>query len=75
MTYRKIEVSKEAPQTPADQPAPMLEWVRIDRMVIDETYQRDLTPGEPFTSYHKKNKLKVGNNHLRGEVIRRTCLD
>lgn len=45
MTYRKIEVSKEAPQTPADQPAPMLEWVRIDRMVIDETYQRDLTPG------------------------------
>lgn len=44
MTYRKIEVSKEAPQTPADQPAPMLDWVRIDRMVIDETYQRDLTP-------------------------------
>jgi hypothetical protein len=43
MTYRKIEVSKETPQTPADQPAPMLDWVRIDRMVIDETYQRDLT--------------------------------
>ena len=44
MTYRKIEVSKETPQTPADQAFPQLDWVRIDRMVIDETYQRDLTP-------------------------------
>lgn len=42
MTYRAIEVSKEDRQIPADQPAPMLDWVRIDRMVIDETYQRDL---------------------------------
>ena len=30
---------------------------------------------EPFTSYHKKNELKVGNNHLRGEVIQRARLD
>lgn len=44
MSYRAIEVSKEERQTPVDQPAPMLDWVRIDRMVIDEAYQRDLTP-------------------------------
>lgn len=25
-----------------DQPSPMLDWVRIDRMVIDDTYQREL---------------------------------
>lgn len=42
MTYRAIEVSTEERKTPADQPAPMLDWIRIDRMVIDETYQRDL---------------------------------
>lgn len=44
MTYRKIEVTKETPQQLSDQPYPQLDWVRIDRMVIDETYQRDLTP-------------------------------
>ena len=30
---------------------------------------------ELFTSYHKKNEFKVGNNHLRGKVIQRACLD
>ena len=31
--------------------------------------------GEPFSSYHKKNEFKVGNNHLRCEVIQRARLD
>ena len=31
--------------------------------------------GEPFSSYHKKNEFKVGNNHLHCEVIQRARLD
>ena len=30
---------------------------------------------EPFISYHKKSELKVGNNHLRCEVVRRAQLE
>ena len=30
--------------TPFPGPAPMLEWVRIDKLVVDDTYQRPLTP-------------------------------
>ena len=30
---------------------------------------------EPFISYHKKNEFKVGNIHLRCEVVRRARLD
>ena len=30
---------------------------------------------EPFISYHKKNEFKVGNVHLRGEVVRRARLN
>lgn len=42
MTYRCIEISIEEKQTPPDQPVPMLDWVRIDRMIIDDSYQREL---------------------------------
>ena len=31
--------------------------------------------GELFTSYHRKNEFKVGNNHLLCEVFRRARLD
>ena len=30
---------------------------------------------EPFISYHKKSELKIGNNHLRCEVVRRARLN
>ena len=30
---------------------------------------------DPFISYHKKNEFKVGNIHLRCEVVRRERLD
>ena len=30
--------------------------------------------GEPFTSYYKKNEFKVGNNHLRCEILQRAQL-
>ncbi|OWV94247.1 hypothetical protein ATY81_12405 [Rhizobium sp. R72] len=43
MTYRKIDVS------PADRPAsvspgsaPILQWIDVDNLVVDEAYQRDL---------------------------------
>lgn len=41
---RKIEVSGE--RIPADPgPPPMLQWIEIERLVVDESYQRDLLPG------------------------------
>lgn len=42
MTYRRVTTPDGEKQTPIDQPAPMLDWVRIDRMVIDDSYQREL---------------------------------
>lgn len=42
MTYRAIDVSTCDPVVPADQAAPVLEWLAIDRLVIDGDYQRDL---------------------------------
>lgn len=43
MTYRSIDVSGVAPIEPIDQPAPMLDWVPIARLLIDDSYQRPLT--------------------------------
>lgn len=45
MIHRMIEVSGIAPTLPGDQPVPMLDWVPIARMVIDETFQRPLAAG------------------------------
>lgn len=44
MTYRAIEVSHLPPVVPADQAAPMLSWIKIADLVIDDHYQRPLTP-------------------------------
>lgn len=41
---RHIDVSAVDPVTPADQPAPMLDWVPIAKIVIDDEYQRELKP-------------------------------
>lgn len=43
MTYRNIDISDETPQTAPDQPAPLLQWVKIAHLVVDETYQRSLS--------------------------------
>ncbi len=40
MSFREINVLALTPAEMADQPRPMLEWVAIDRMVIDDRYQR-----------------------------------
>ena len=39
---RHIDVSNLKRVEPIDQPAPMLDWVRIDRIVMDEDFQRPL---------------------------------
>lgn len=44
MSYRAIEVSHLPPVLPADQAAPMLCWIKIADLVIDDRYQRPLTP-------------------------------
>ena len=41
---RPIDVQNCEPVTPADQPAPMLEWVPISKIVMDDDYQRELKP-------------------------------
>lgn len=45
MTYRAIEVSHLSPVVPVDQAAPMLAWIKIADLVIDDDYQRPLNPG------------------------------
>ena len=45
MTYRAIEVSHLPPVAPVDQAAPMLAWIKIADLVIDDDYQRPLNPG------------------------------
>lgn len=42
MTYRTVDVDGFDPAEIADQPAPMLQWIEIDSLVIDPDYQRDL---------------------------------
>jgi len=39
---RNINVAGQAAVIPKDQPAPMLEWVSIDKLLIDDSYQRSL---------------------------------
>lgn len=41
---RKIDVQNCEPVTPADQPAPMLDWIPISKIVMDDDYQRELKP-------------------------------
>lgn len=44
MTLRAISIGSEAPvTTPVDQEIPHLEWIEIDRIVVDETYQCPLS--------------------------------
>ena len=45
MTYRAIDVSHLPPVVPVDQAAPMLSWIKIADLVIDDHYQRPLNPG------------------------------
>lgn len=40
---RRIDIDGRARHAMADQPAPVLMWVPIDQMVIDDRYQRPLT--------------------------------
>lgn len=43
---RSIEVSsKDRPESVDAGPAPMLQWLKIDALVIDDSYQRELKPG------------------------------
>lgn len=44
MTFRAVEIDGRARVAPADQAAPILDWVRIDRLRIDDRYQRPLGP-------------------------------
>lgn len=41
---RHIDVQNSEPVTPVDQPAPMLDWIPISKIVIDDDYQRELKP-------------------------------
>jgi hypothetical protein len=43
MGYRAIDVSAETRRALPHQPAPMLQWVKIGDLVVDEEYQRALT--------------------------------
>ena len=42
MTYRAISTGTLKPATPADQALPILQWVDIEQLVIDDRYQRPL---------------------------------
>jgi len=42
MTHRPISIEGRATVSPSPGPAPMLQWVPVDRLVIDDNYQRPL---------------------------------
>lgn len=42
--FRRIDVSGEKPVAAADMPAPMLDWLPIEKLVVDDRYQRPLGP-------------------------------
>lgn len=42
MSLRLVEVQEQDLRTPAEQPAPILDWIQIDRLRIDDGYQRAL---------------------------------
>ena len=41
-SLRLVEVQEQDLRTPAEQPAPILDWIQIDRLRIDDGYQRAL---------------------------------
>lgn len=41
-TLRRIDVSGRAPVVPLPQPAPQVDWIALEKLVIDDTYQRPL---------------------------------
>lgn len=45
MTHRGIHIDGRTIVAPEPGPAPMLDWLPIDRLIIDETYQRPLGRG------------------------------
>lgn len=45
MTHRGIHIDGRAVMSPNPGPAPMLQWLAVDRLVIDDAYQRPLLPG------------------------------
>lgn len=45
MTHRGIHTDGRSVATPNPGPAPMLQWLAIDRLVIDNSYQRPLGAG------------------------------
>lgn len=45
MTHRGIYIDGRPTFTPTPGPAPMLQWIALDRLVIDEAYQRPLAKG------------------------------
>ena len=40
-----IKTGRDAPAALDPGPPPMLDWIKIDRLVIDDNYQRELRPG------------------------------
>lgn len=42
MSLRLVEVHEQGLRTPAEQPAPILDWIQIDRLRVDDGYQRAL---------------------------------
>lgn len=45
MTHRGIHIDARSVATPNPGPAPMLQWLAVDRLVIDDAYQRPLGAG------------------------------
>jgi hypothetical protein len=45
MTHRGIHIGGRVPVAPSPGPAPILQWLAIDRLVIDDAYQRPLGKG------------------------------
>jgi ParB-like nuclease domain len=45
MTHRGVQLEGRPPVAPTPGPAPMLQWLAIDRLVIDDSYQRPLGRG------------------------------
>lgn len=43
MNYRPIDITGQTPSQPGDMPAPMLDWLPIAKLVVDDRYQRPLT--------------------------------
>lgn len=44
MTHRIIDVEGREPVIASPGPAPILDWVKVDRLIVDDDYQRSLGP-------------------------------